>query len=94
MTYQGTETKLTLKSGKPTSAFWNMRCAADGNLTVTRSRGGHSDYQQIQQLVRAGLCEAKPTGPRGGVRYHATALGRKRLEEAEALVSAYKASAA
>ncbi len=76
---------LITGTGNFTNAYYHVRWGKNRNgTTVTRRARGYSDYPELMGLVAAGLLEVRPTGPRGGDRWHATRQGRRAVAKAEA----------
>jgi hypothetical protein len=72
--------------GKITEAGCVLHAACFDGQTVTRRARGFSNYVVFQQLVVAGYAKQKPTGPKGGLRLHATKAGRAALIAAKIIV--------
>jgi len=73
--------KLTVGTRKTTAYYLlNDGLEFDG-ASVTRRRGGYTDFDVIKNLMRLGWMECRQTGPRGGSRYYTTELGREQLEQ-------------
>ena len=68
---------------KPTDYYSQLELAVDGGVIPTRRKKGWTNYEVLQNLVRCGWLESKPTGPKGGIRYHTTDAGRTALAEAK-----------
>lgn len=68
------------RGGRKTKAYLKL---IEGQNTdgasIVRRKGGYSDHDVIESLLRCGWLEAKPTGPRGGLRYYTTQAGLQAL---------------
>jgi len=51
-----------------------------GEVVPTMRKNGFSDFLTLQRLSAMELMEKRPSGPRGVMQYHTTALGRQALE--------------
>ena len=77
-----------VNGGKRTNSYWKL-CdgrAREGAM-VTQRRGGYCDRDLIRTLCDLGLLEERPSGPRGGTRYHTTRAGRRQIKRADQFVS-------
>lgn len=69
--------KLTTKSGKKTTAYYDLMSALIEPLAPAYKG---ADFARYQKMVEAGYLERMETGPRGGSRWHITQLGRLALD--------------
>ena len=68
------------RGSRKTKAYFKLveGQTTDG-ATIVRRKGGYSDHDVIESLLRCGWLEAKPTGPRKGLRYYTTPAGLQAL---------------
>ena len=78
---------LLTGTGRFTNAYYHISAGAKrAGTTVTRRRGGYSDFNELAGLVSAGLLEVRYTGPRGGQAWHATDKGRRAIAKVKTSV--------
>lgn len=78
--------------GKPTKACKNLFASCDPKGTVAervQSSYPSDDHKVLQTLLAHKYVEMKPSGPRGGSRYHVTQAGKDALERAEETMRSY-----
>jgi hypothetical protein len=62
--------------GKYTNAYYTLAEAASSEGTRVTERGGRfNNAGDLAEMVHLGWLETRPSGPRGGKRWHATELG-------------------
>ena len=61
-------------------AYYQLHAGLSGGVIPTKRKKGFSNYETLQRLSAMDLMEMRPSGPRGGMRYHTTTLGRQALE--------------
>ena len=61
-------------------AYYQLLDGIANGVVPTRRKKGFSNWQTLDKLANMGLMEHRPSGTRGGLRYHTTALGKSAVE--------------